>query len=63
MSNPNATLDPAVQKALIEFIKQKLGLVGAMKLRSEIQSCTCQPCQTFRAIFAGAEIPPGPSPS
>ena len=33
MSNPNLTLDPAVQKALIDFIKGRLGWMGALHLK------------------------------
>jgi hypothetical protein len=57
MSDPNATLDPAIQKGLVDFIKQRLGLLGALAFKNEVTSCACKPCQTIKAILSGADIP------
>jgi hypothetical protein len=55
MGNPNLRLDPETQAKLIEFVKHSLGLFGALKFQSESAKCPCYPCQTFRAMIAGAK--------
>jgi hypothetical protein len=63
MADPNAKLDPAIQKGLIEFIEHRLGLFGALKFKHSVEGCTCVPCETILAIIDEADIPEPPEPA
>ena len=61
MSDPNATLDPVIQKGLVTFIKQRLGLIGAIRFKGAVEKCPCEPCKTILAILTGGDIPEPPA--
>jgi hypothetical protein len=60
MSSPNTKIDPALQKLFVEFVKKRLGIFGALHFKGEVAKCSCGPCEIFRAIVSGANIPGTP---
>lgn len=57
MGSPNTQLDPLIQRGLINFLKSRLGLFGALRFKGKVAACTCEPCQTIAAILNGADLP------
>jgi hypothetical protein len=54
MADPNAKLDPVVQKALKDYAEAKLGLIGALRLKGKIENCPCDLCQLIRVAEASS---------
>jgi hypothetical protein len=51
MSDDQAQLDPAVKAALVDWIKKRLGLLGALHFKHSVQGCSCEPCKTIREVL------------
>lgn len=50
MSDLNVKLDATTRAALVKFIEAREGLFGALKLKGEVEKCTCYLCKLVMAV-------------
>ena len=47
MADANAQLSPEAKHEIVQVIKRRLGLLGALHFKSEVEKCACEPCKTI----------------
>ena len=60
MADANAQLDQPTKDAIVKFIKQRLGLLGALSFKHHVEECTCYPCRAIWGELTAGIMPDPP---